>query len=85
MTDNTNLPTFEAVITYIPKEKAVIRLPAESAEAAAEAIKAMATEYVTDLQIVSCEEIAEEEPIPEGYESEGNVVALPTPDKKLVH
>lgn len=86
MTDETKVVpinrNYEAVISFIPKERALMRVSASSEEMAKRMILDMATDNVTELTIESLTEIKEGDPVPEGYEETPREVEV---EPKKVH
>ena len=65
-------PMFELVVSFVPRQSALVRISAPSKELAEEAVRNMAAESVQDLVIESIDEVAKDAPIPEDYEVEGH-------------
>lgn len=74
--------TFEAVVSFVPRERVLVRIASTSKELAEAMIRDMAADNVTDLKVESLVEVTEADPIPEGYEETPSEVQA---DKPKVH
>ena len=93
MTENfeteTNEQLYEMEISFIPRQRALIRIRATSEEMAKSALYHMTEDAVSDLEIEGIRTIDEDAPVPPEYDaenpqtadSEQNVIPL----KKTVH
>lgn len=61
-------PMFELVVSYVPRQSALIRISAPTKELAEEAVHVMASKSAQDLIIESIEEVSKDAPIPDDYE-----------------
>jgi hypothetical protein len=73
--------TYEAVVSFIPRERAILRVNASSEELAKSIIRDMAGDNVSDLKIEDIRVIEADDPVPEGYEQEPSETADVEPKK----
>lgn len=76
-------PMYELVVSFVPRQVALVRISAPTKELAEEAIRKMAADTAQDLIIESCDEVAKDAPIPDEYEETASQAGVIDP--KVIH
>lgn len=83
------IKTFEVIVTFVPQERALLRMAAMDEETVRKAVAEMSSPAVRDLVIESIQEVEPEAPIPEDYEPMGEEIPeadeTGKTDKKVLH